>query len=243
MIEDWLAAEPQLTALAIVGRLSERHPHQFGKKQHSIVQRLLKALRKKAAEKPLRRHGYRPIARACGRLGLYGARPAHRPSRRARWRSISQTTADRHPRVTFSGEAIRGVNFPRRAPLTPVAVGQPDDAGAGAEALLRMSALAQDDGDERRGVAPDLARLPPDPFRRPVGIAPVTGGHVLGVRSVPAVGRGAHVRSDPLATVEHIHRARRDASPHREAPSTATNSWACRTSLVAPSNTSMVAPA
>ena len=51
MIEDWLAAEPQLTALAIVGRLSERHPHQFGKKQHSIVQRLLKALRKKAAEK------------------------------------------------------------------------------------------------------------------------------------------------------------------------------------------------
>ena len=51
MIEDWLAAEPQLTALAIVSRLSERHPHQFGKKQHSIVQRLLKALRKKAAEK------------------------------------------------------------------------------------------------------------------------------------------------------------------------------------------------
>jgi len=51
MIEDWLAAEPQLTALAIVGRLSERHPHQFGKKRHSIVQRLLKALRKKAAEK------------------------------------------------------------------------------------------------------------------------------------------------------------------------------------------------
>jgi len=50
-IEGWLAAEPQLTALAIVGRLSERHPEQFGKKQHSIVQRLLKALRRKAAER------------------------------------------------------------------------------------------------------------------------------------------------------------------------------------------------
>ena len=50
-IEDWLAAEPQLTALAIVGRLSERYPEQFGTRQHSIVQRLLKALRKKAAEK------------------------------------------------------------------------------------------------------------------------------------------------------------------------------------------------
>jgi hypothetical protein len=50
-IEDWLAAEPQLTALAIVGRLSEKHPEQFETRQHSIVQRLLKALRKKAAEK------------------------------------------------------------------------------------------------------------------------------------------------------------------------------------------------
>ena len=52
-IRDWLAAEPQLTALTIVGRLSEKHPEQFGTKQHSIVQRLLKALRKTAAEKLL----------------------------------------------------------------------------------------------------------------------------------------------------------------------------------------------
>jgi Integrase core domain len=50
-IEDWLAAEPQLTALAIVCRLSGSHPEQFGTRQHSTVQRLLKALRKKAAEK------------------------------------------------------------------------------------------------------------------------------------------------------------------------------------------------
>ena len=50
-IEAWLAADPQLTALAIVGRLSESYPDQFCKKQHSIVQRLLKALRRKAAER------------------------------------------------------------------------------------------------------------------------------------------------------------------------------------------------
>jgi hypothetical protein len=50
-IGDWLAAEPQLTALAILGRLNERHPEQFGSRQHSTVQRLLKALRKQAAEK------------------------------------------------------------------------------------------------------------------------------------------------------------------------------------------------
>ena len=50
-IENWLVAEPQLTALAIVSRLSDKYPEQFGKKQHSIVQRLLKSLRNKAANK------------------------------------------------------------------------------------------------------------------------------------------------------------------------------------------------
>ena len=50
-IESWLAAAPQLTALAIVDRLSELHPEQFCKKQHLIVQRLLRALRMKAAER------------------------------------------------------------------------------------------------------------------------------------------------------------------------------------------------
>lgn len=51
IIESWLAVEPQLTALAIVGRLAQRDADQFGPKQHSIVQRLLKALRRKAAER------------------------------------------------------------------------------------------------------------------------------------------------------------------------------------------------
>jgi hypothetical protein len=49
-IGGWLAAEPQLTALAIVGRLSEKHRERFGLKQHSIVQRLLKRLRKKTPQ-------------------------------------------------------------------------------------------------------------------------------------------------------------------------------------------------
>lgn len=49
-IEDWLVEQPQLTALAIVGRLSEAHPEEFGARQHSIVQRLLRALRRRAAE-------------------------------------------------------------------------------------------------------------------------------------------------------------------------------------------------
>jgi Integrase core domain len=49
-IEDWLAEQPQLTALTIVGRLSEKYPEEFGTRQHSIVQRLLRALGRKAAE-------------------------------------------------------------------------------------------------------------------------------------------------------------------------------------------------
>jgi len=49
-IEGWLAEQPQLTALAIVGRLSEKYPEEFGTGQHSIVQRLLRALSRKAAE-------------------------------------------------------------------------------------------------------------------------------------------------------------------------------------------------
>jgi hypothetical protein len=49
-IERWLAAEPRLTALAILGRLAERCPEQFGPPQHTIVQRLLRSLRRKAAE-------------------------------------------------------------------------------------------------------------------------------------------------------------------------------------------------
>jgi hypothetical protein len=49
-IERWLAAEPRLTALAILGRLAEQCPEQFGPPQHTIVQRLLRSLRRKAAE-------------------------------------------------------------------------------------------------------------------------------------------------------------------------------------------------
>ena len=47
MIEGWLAAQPQLTALAIVSRLSEKYSEGFGTRQHSIV---LKVLGRRAAE-------------------------------------------------------------------------------------------------------------------------------------------------------------------------------------------------
>jgi hypothetical protein len=45
-IEGWLVEERQLAALAIVGRLSEKYPEEFGTRQHSIVQCLLRAPRR-----------------------------------------------------------------------------------------------------------------------------------------------------------------------------------------------------
>jgi hypothetical protein len=88
LIESWLAGEPQLTALAIVSRLTERDPEHFGPQQHSIVQRLLRKLRIKSAQQliaepasPTRETKKRtgPVSRACGRLGLSRARPVHSP--------------------------------------------------------------------------------------------------------------------------------------------------------------------
>jgi hypothetical protein len=69
LIEGWLTAEPKLTAIAIVGRLAELHPDQFGKKQHSIVQRLLRALRKSAARRfitEIAADGYENVAQPPG---------------------------------------------------------------------------------------------------------------------------------------------------------------------------------
>src|SRR5215204_2252386 len=48
-IERWLAAAPRLTALVILSGLAERCPVSSGPPQHTTVQRLLKALRRKTA--------------------------------------------------------------------------------------------------------------------------------------------------------------------------------------------------
>jgi hypothetical protein len=81
LIEGWLAAEPQLTAIAIVARLTERYPAEFGKKQHSTVQRLLRALRKTGAQRLIAQTVVDGHENA-GRLpGLWTARAMHGPTR------------------------------------------------------------------------------------------------------------------------------------------------------------------
>src|ERR1700746_80382 len=85
LIERWLATAPTLTAVAIVGRLADLHPDQFGKKQHSIVQRLLRALRKSAAQRLIVEtagDGYETVAQPPGAVdgsGYAGPDPPTAP--------------------------------------------------------------------------------------------------------------------------------------------------------------------
>ena len=85
LIERWFAAEPNLTAIAIVARLAERHPEQFGNKQHSIVQRLLRALRRSAAQRLIAEtagEGYENVAQPPGAVdgsGYAGPNPPTAP--------------------------------------------------------------------------------------------------------------------------------------------------------------------
>src|SRR3954452_2045351 len=75
-IQGWLAEQPQLTALAIVGRLSEIQPEEFGARQHSIVQRLLRALRRKTAEQLV---AAAPLAGVVDGSGYVGPDPPTAP--------------------------------------------------------------------------------------------------------------------------------------------------------------------
>ena len=92
-IEDWLAAQPQLTALAIVGRLSEKYPEEFGTKQHSIVQRLLRALRRKAAEQFVAEGSFgdtptaAPLPGAMDGSGYVGPDPPTAPPTEQAWKT------------------------------------------------------------------------------------------------------------------------------------------------------------
>jgi hypothetical protein len=85
MIAGWLAAERQLTAIAIVDRLADLYPDQFNRKQHSIVQRLLRALRKSAAQRLIAEtvaDGYKNIAQLPGAVdgsGYAGPDPPTAP--------------------------------------------------------------------------------------------------------------------------------------------------------------------
>ena len=62
---------------------------------------------------------------------------------------------------------------------------QPQDPEAGAESLLGMGSTAEHRDDEPLGVRPDRAGPAPEALGRPLGIAPMGTGHVLGIGTVP----------------------------------------------------------
>jgi hypothetical protein len=98
LIASWLVAEPQLTAIAIVGRLADLYPDQFDKKQHSIVQRLLRALRKSATQRLIAEmvtSGYENVAQPFGAVdgsGYGGPDPPTAP--------LAMPSLDVHPSIS-----------------------------------------------------------------------------------------------------------------------------------------------
>ncbi|SMX56491.1 protein of unknown function [Bradyrhizobium sp. ORS 285] len=116
-IESWLAVEPQLTALTIVGRLTTIDPLTFSDKQDSIVQRLLRSLRRKVAETAIVSmpvDEIRPGAVDGAACDEHSAPPT--PPSKPSW-PRPETGLGRFVDLrpgNILAEAIRGVNFERR---------------------------------------------------------------------------------------------------------------------------------
>jgi hypothetical protein len=82
---------------------------------------------------------------------------------------------------------------------------------ASPEPLFRMRSAGERGYNQSLGVWPDLPGPTAEPFRRPLGVAPVRTGHVLGVRAVLAADIATLVDGDALTAMEYLDRARRDA--------------------------------
>src|SRR5512144_2435783 len=87
-------------------------------------------------------------------------------------------------------------------PLYAERLAEPDDAEAGAEALLGMWPVLQDQFAQQRRGRPDARGFPPDALDRPVRVPAMAGGHVLGDGGVLAVAAAPQMGGDPLALVE-----------------------------------------
>ena len=87
-----------------------------------------------------------------------------------------------------------------------------ENAKAGTKPLFGMRPAGEHGADQAFGVRPDLACPTAEPIRRPLGVAPVGVGHMVGVRAVLAAHVAALMDADALAPMEDLDRARGD--PH-----------------------------
>ena len=88
----------------------------------------------------------------------------------------------------------------------PIAPDEPENADAGAEALLGMRPRAQDHIGQDGGVVADRGGLAADAFMCPVAIAPMRTGHVLGDGRRPVRPGAAPMTGDALAAMENLDR-------------------------------------
>ena len=102
----------------------------------------------------------------------------------------------------------------RLEPFRAVAAGQPQDTEAGAEALLGVRSVAQDDVDEDGGGGTNPARALAQHLRRDLGMPAMAGRHVVVQRrGAHVAGGSAAVTGHALATAEDLDGTGRQARP------------------------------
>jgi hypothetical protein len=107
---------------------------------------------------------------------------------------------------------VDGESCSRFEPFTAERALQAQDADAGAEALFWMRLSFEDEVTQYRCRWPDAGGFSPDTIERPVGIALVTGRHVLPNGRVPVVAAPSHMGGNPLPFDENLHGAA--SEPH-----------------------------
>jgi hypothetical protein len=98
--------------------------------------------------------------------------------------AIEPVLQDRGDRAVGGGADVVAAPGGRFHPGRAVAAREPQDAEAGAEALLGMRLGPHDRLDEGNGRRADLPRLVHHPRRRPLGVTAMRARHVLAHRGV-----------------------------------------------------------
>ena len=125
--------------------------------------------------------------------------------------AIEAVLEDGVDRAVGSGADLESSLACRLEAIDTVLAGEPQDAQAGAEALLRMGPAAQDDLDQRGGVGPDGGGVALDALVGPASVTAMRARHVLGHGGVAAAGAAQQMARDPLALVKQLDGALCDA--------------------------------
>jgi hypothetical protein len=118
--------------------------------------------------------------------------------------TVQPLVEDRADRAVGTGPDLEPTTAGGLETIRAVLAGEPEDAEAGAEALLGMRPAAQDDLDESGGVAADGGGLAQEALVGPAGVATVGARHMVGQRGVPAARTAQQMTGNPLPLVEQL---------------------------------------